>query len=671
MPASLLSAAVTHQLTRSHLTPSAGRPAPQYSALPAARPRARMIGSLRKSLSAVAGTFTRGRTSLAGENRRASEGMMPPAAAAAMPGAPEVELGDLEQLAKASDPTWTTQLNPDPETERHAPNKRQRQVQSGHFVLVRPDPLPRPELVIHSKAMAESLGIAEDVTATEQFKKFFSGDIDALPGFSSWATPYALAIMGQPMTSNCPFNNGNGYGDGRAISIGEVVVGGQRWELQLKGGGTTPFCRGGDGRAVLRSSVREFLASEAMFALGVDTTRALSLVASGTGGETVNRPWYKEIKFDDPRLAQIAPEYRAQVLGQPRNPDTMIEERCAITTRVAPSFLRVGHVDLFSRRARRAPQDAEAMRELELIVEHALFREYPEAGSPGDPLAVRALAMLDQFGERIAAMTAGWIRVGFCQGNFNSDNCLVGGRTMDYGPFGFMDKYDPGFAKWTGSGDHYAFINQPGASLANFATFAEAVAPVLGPGGEAEAEAAVERAGAAMKAAVDAVWAEKMGLTSKAQGLDLWADLGPLMESSSVEWTVFWRQLAACAEVPPSASDADLLAPLEAAFYGPLSPAKSSEWAAWAKRWRAAVDAEEGGGAAAAVRMRLCNPKYIPSEWRLVEAYAAANTGDYSVVHELNRAFTAPYDEHPELEEKWYRRAPDAALATGGTTFFS
>merc|ERR1719507_1660219 len=136
-----------------------------------------------------------------------------------------------------------------------------------------------------------ALGITEHECASKQFVEFFAGYQEHGAGsLKSWCTPYALCIMGRPMYHNCPFGNGNGYGDGRAASIGEVVVNGKRWEMQLKGAGPTPFCRGADGRAVLRSSIREFLASEAMHNLGVSTTRALSLVLSGE--ETTQRPWY-------------------------------------------------------------------------------------------------------------------------------------------------------------------------------------------------------------------------------------------------------------------------------------------------------------------------------------------------------------------------------------------
>ena len=255
--------------------------------------------------------------------------------------------------------------------------------------------------------------------------------------------------MGTQMTQNCPFGNGNGYGDGRAISVGEVVVEGARWEMQLKGAGPTPFCRGADGRAVLRSSVREFLASEAMDALGVPTTRALSLVVSGT--DTVQRPWYADSPPggqaepqlpgpDDPRLARFPPEQRLMLIEQLRlelkerakSPNIMIDEQCAITCRVSPSFLRVGHLDLFGRRAA-APGATEAQREeLALLVQHVLDREYPEL-LPTAPLQERAVALMGAVADRLAHMVAEWLRVGFCQGNFNADNCLVGGRTMDYG----------------------------------------------------------------------------------------------------------------------------------------------------------------------------------------------------------------------------------------------
>ena len=266
-------------------------------------------------------------------------------------------------------PALLKNLAPDPEQVRHAPNKTARQVKSGHYVEVRPTSLPAPRYVIHSRAFFQTLGLSDEVASESVFMQFFTGDLDSgveaanAAGLSptvrasGWATGYALSIYGQEMVNNCPFRTGNGYGDGRAISVLEVLLAdGQHWEFQLKGGGTTPYCRGGDGRAVLRSSIREFLASEAMAALRVPSTRALCLFVSGS--ETVRRPWY-------------SPGAKTE------EPDRMVDEPAAITTRAAPSFLRVGQVELFGRRARHNAHPR-ALAELEAIFLHALDREYPD-----------------------------------------------------------------------------------------------------------------------------------------------------------------------------------------------------------------------------------------------------------------------------------------------------
>ena len=238
--------------------------------------------------------------------------------------------------------------------------------------------------------MAASLGV--DPTAEpDAFARYFAGDIDSFPDAPRpWATPYAVSVFGQPIDSPDPFGRGNAYGDGRACSLGEFrgpaddIELGQKWELQLKGSGTTPFSRGGDGRAVLRSSVREFLVSEAMHAMGVPTTRALCLVASGT--QYTRRMWYAE---DD-----------ASRHDHP--PDTMVVERCAITCRCAPSFMRVGHLELWARRAARGVDGSAA--QLRAIVEHALVvrgmhrpcharspqPRSPTATQPHSPTAARA-----------------------------------------------------------------------------------------------------------------------------------------------------------------------------------------------------------------------------------------------------------------------------------------
>ena len=613
---------------------------------------------------------------------------------AQMSAAAGINGASLDELAQNADHSWLEQLNMDPETDTYAPNKESRQVRSGHYVKVLPTPLPKPKYIIHSKAMAETLGISEADVQSERFIRFFSGDQAQVPGLQSWATPYALSIMGSRHVNNCPFGNGNGYGDGRAQSVGEVVVDGQRWEMQLKGGGKTPFCRGADGRAVLRSSIREFLASEAMWALGVSTTRALSLILSE--GETTRRPWYsgrndaENIDENDPRLARFPAEQRRMLVAQlkamgGRDPDVMIEEPCAITTRVSPSFLRIGHVDLFSRRVTGASADeatkARSREELEKIVAHAIFREYPDV-APGEPTAVRTKAMLVAVGERLAQLVAGWLRVGFCQGNFNADNCLVGGRTMDYGPFGWMDQYDPLFAKWTGSGEHFAFINQPNAALANFQTLAMSCAPLLENGEEDYVEV-VMLAKQAILEAVQDTWRRKMGFAYPASASvadALWKELEPLLRASQADWVTFWRQLSSVAALPSDDEEKAILAPLDAwsdnpgahsAWYRPLSPELRGDWVKWLRKWRAALH-DEGERDAAGERMLKENPKFVPREWMLVEAYEAAAKGDLTVLHQLHDLFKDPYGEATaDLSAKYYRTAPKVALSKGGTAFMS
>lgn len=589
---------------------------------------------------------------------------------------------ELEQFRSRADHSWLNDLVVDPETEKCQPNKTSRQVRSGHYVLVKPTALPRPRFVTFSPLMAAELGLSEAACRTEEFLRFFSGDVDALPGLRSWATPYALSIFGKEMNENCPFKNGNGYGDGRALSVGEVVVNGQRWEMQLKGGGTTPFCRGADGRAVLRSSVREFLASEAMHCMGVSTTRALSLVLSEE--ETVQRPWYSDQLrpvVDEAYLAKVAPQFAdapeelkrmalAQIKSQMRNPDKLQVEKCAITCRVAPSFLRVGHVELHGRRAHRGGK--QELEHLELIVKHLLKREYADVDDPSADLQSRILRMIGEFAKRLSKLMADWLRVGYCQGNFNSDNCLAAGRTMDYGPFGFIEKYEPLWNMWVGGGEHFAFMNQPQAAQRNFFSFVKAVSPLLDQAGAKEAQALVNGFMNVCERACDDMWRRKMGLQSAdAQSKELFEALEELMSKSSVDYTIFWRQLAELPGTGADASDTSLLAPLQEAFYAKLSEPLVGEWGKWLRRWLTRLKEEGRPPAEAAALMRQTSPKYIPREWMLVEAYNAADRGDYSVLQELYTLFSHPFDEQPQFEGRYYRRAPENACQQPGTAFMS
>ncbi|MEM6732793.1 MAG: protein adenylyltransferase SelO family protein, partial [Myxococcota bacterium] len=347
----------------------------------------------------------------------------------------------LDEVADHANYSLLDSLSADPDSTETGVDHAPRQVFSGHYVPVKPTPIGEPEYIAHSATLFAELGFSDELARDPAFRSFFSGDLSVARGplkSYGWATGYALSIFGQEYYHQCPFQTGNGYGDGRAISVLEGVFNDRRWEMQLKGSGRTPYCRGADGRAVLRSSVREFLAQEHMHALGVPTSRSLSLFVSKS--EQVQRPWYSEGSFDE-------------------EPDRYVLDPAAISTRVASSFLRVGQLELFARRARKN-EHPKAMQELEQILVHIIEREYRNEISKELPLGDQLLQLALAFRERLTTLVANWIRVGYCQGNFNSDNCAVGGFTLDYGPFGFMEVFDPQFQPWTGGGTHFAFFNQ-------------------------------------------------------------------------------------------------------------------------------------------------------------------------------------------------------------------
>ncbi|KAL7540790.1 hypothetical protein ACHAXR_010390 [Thalassiosira sp. AJA248-18] len=658
-----------------------------------------------------------------------------------------------------------------------------RPVFNGHYVSVRPTPLKNPTLVIHSPEVLSELGFQKEEALSEPFVKYFSGDVDGAFSASSssssgveeksskeekeietWATPYALSIMGKRYTNNCPYGTGDGYGDGRAVSVGEIVVPhdnddddddnkkkyphhAARYELQLKGAGQTPFCRGADGRAVLRSSIREFLASEAMHHLGISTTRALSLIVSESpGGNTSTRPWYSEgnkargiPSMDDPRLAKYDVKQRKEILSQlavqaKSDPDMLVEEKCAITTRVASSFVRIGHLDLFARRVdmlqmkddNKSSQDnvkeTQQYQELEDMMWHACYREYyVDAYEPyweEKDAKSAAVALMEGAMTRISDMIGGWIRVGFVQGNFNADNCLVGGRTMDYGPFGFLDVYHPLSAKWTGSGEHFGFMNQPNAGYANFAVLVESLLPIIdangGDSGEVRDEM-LKKAQSVFSDAVDTAMRAKMGLDGSGssemdeEADELWGEIEPLLRIARGDWTLFWRQLTYVAAKfsPTETSGKDKSGSPSSDFYdsmvemllgesdtNPFYDALTDENRAslrdWIEKWHKALTKRYSYASELSKdvpppeeRMRLANPKYTLREWMLVEAYSKADSGkspgnpfsvsgDYSGVHDLFELCKDPYSEgSAEHHKKYYRRAPDESLRAGGIAFMS
>lgn len=534
-------------------------------------------------------------------------------------------------------------LKADPEATIDGDDRRSRQVFSGHFVPVQPTPLAEPEYVAHSSTFFQELGLSDDLALDEKFRQVFSGDLSVVekPMHSfGWATGYALSIYGTEYIQNCPFGTGNGYGDGRAISVFEGIFEGDRWEMQLKGGGPTPYCRGGDGRAVLRSSVREFLAQDYMHALGVPTSRSLTLYVSKV--ETVERPWYS------------ADSHTFE-------PNILVDNPVAISTRVAPSFLRVGQLELFARRDR-SNAHPQASEELRMIVSHLIEREYKHEIDQNLSFPDQLLALAKLFRDRLTSLVANWIRVGYCQGNFNSDNCAAGGFTLDYGPFGFCEIFDPWFQPWTGGGEKFSLFHQPTAAEANFHMFWQSVRPLL-----TENTAALEQFDQirhgfteTMRTQIQTMWAAKLGLTEFHQ--ELWQNLMKLMYDTKVDYTIFFWELS---QIP------EHISALKKSFYGETSQQLDEQWQTWLGSWHDLI-LSDGNAAEISTTMKQINPKYTWREWLIVPAYEQAMKGDYTLIKELQDVFSAPYDERsPEIEAKYYRLRPEVFFNAGGVSHYS
>jgi uncharacterized protein YdiU (UPF0061 family) len=573
----------------------------------------------------------------------------------------------LVDLAKLADYSLMDTLNCDPDAKANGADHAPRQVFTGHYIPVNPTPIRDPEYVAHSKSLFRELGFADSMAQSPDFVRMFSGDISQVPEPMrrvGWATGYALSIFGAEYYQQCPFQTGNGYGDGRAVSVLEAVINGNRWEMQLKGGGRTPYCRGADGRAVLRSSVREFLAQEHMHALGVPSSRSLSLYVSKT--EKVKRPWYSEGSCS-------------------KDPDILILEAVAISTRVAPSFIRVGQLELFGRRARRM-EHPKAMEELEKIVLHSIDREYGDVIDQKLSTVEKVVLLALEFRSRLTSLVANWIRVGYCQGNFNSDNCAAGGFTLDYGPYGFCEMFNPHYQPWTGGGHHFSFLNQPVAAERNFHMFCTALRPLLTSDQDDLRQLDEIRSdfSKVMQAQMEKMWAAKLGLGTFHAAL--FSELETLMVQTPVDYTIFFRELST---VP------DDIGPLRKSFYKDSTRAVVSmhptyetdpegmdkRWSGWLTKWKSLIVSAGTSDANTAPprsreeisgQMKLVNPKYSLREWLVVPAYSQASAGNYSLVRELQEVMTQPYAEQSKaVEAKYYRLKPSELFAVGGISYVS
>eukprot|EP01065_Artemidia_motanka_P020290 TRINITY_DN2430_c0_g1_i1.p1 TRINITY_DN2430_c0_g1~~TRINITY_DN2430_c0_g1_i1.p1 ORF type:complete len:644 (+),score=176.67 TRINITY_DN2430_c0_g1_i1:69-1934(+) len=537
---------------------------------------------------------------------------------------------ELREWCGRFDNTLVREMCRDPTED--VPQQFPRQVED-YWCSVKTRPSRGPlALVAASTSCARELGLAEACLQSDAFAELVAGN-RTLPGCGCWATNYGVHHQGQFSEQR---------GDGRAMAIGEIVCpDGVRREVQLKGSGATPFCRRADGRAVLRSSVRELLASEAMHHLGVPTARTLAVVATG---ESVMRQWFNT-KFS---AADDSHRHPMQ---------TVKTEQCAVTCRVSQSYVRFGSLELFWVRG--------DLPRLRALAEYSLQREFPDLREV-QPEAERFTAMFERVCDGSARLIAEWERVGHVHGNMNSDNMMVGARTFDYGPFGMMDAYDPYLSPWR-DGPEYCAHRQSSAMKKNVQTLGRAFTDLVeaSRGTPAQLTRILHAAGVGYDEAYGRYAREmhrrKLGL--KVAGEDIWEKLLLLMLKAQTDYHVLFRLLRdITGRFPP---DADPLDAIQAAFYQQtLSERASEEWRVWLRGYAERV-AEEGH-AGRGEEMRLANPRYVLRNWMMTLAYEKAEDGDYSVVRELLQLLADPYTDQGPSAERWQGRAPEWSRGTPG-----
>lgn len=489
-------------------------------------------------------------------------------------------------------------------------------VQGKCWSAVSPTPVTRPTLLAYAHEALLLLDLSEDDARTTDFLKAFSGNY-LLPGMASYATRYGGHQFGQWAGQ---------LGDGRAIGLGEVINSkGERWELQLKGAGVTPYSRRADGRAVLRSSLREFLCSEAMHHLGVPTTRALSLIATGDGV-------VRDMLYD----------------GNPAI------EPGAIVCRVSPSFTRFGHFEILA-----------SWGEYELLqrlVSFTLSRDFPFIVGTD---AERFAAWFRIVCERTALLMVEWLRVGFVHGVMNTDNMSILGLTIDYGPYGWVDNFDPGWTPNTTDEQfhRYCFGQQSVVARWNLERLAEALMPVAPS--RKMLDAGLAHFDGTFQAALSMMLAAKFGLLAwQDDDAALVETAFDLMQQAEVDMTEFFRQLAEVKQHAPA------LQTLRSAFYrAPLYESHAALFEAWLVRYATRLGQQQDEDASRRVRMNKVNPRFVLRNYLAQEAIDAAMQNDLSKIEQLMQAARHPYDDdHPA---NLIAKRPDWALDKVGCSKLS
>ena len=524
------------------------------------------------------------------------------------------------------DNRFIQELPADSETENF-----RRQVTGACYSRVLPTQVTKPTLVGYSKEMAEQLGLGIDDCESDHFAQVFAGN-QLLSGME----PYAICYGGHQ------FGHWAGQlGDGRAINLGEVVnKQNQRWALQLKGAGLTPYSRTADGLAVLRSSVREFLCSEAMYHLGVPTTRALSLILTG---EQVVRDMFYD--------------------GNPQS------EPGAVVCRVAPSFTRFGNFQIYAARG-----ETDLLRQ---FVDYTIRTDFPHLLKNSEQISKKIyMHWFEEICRTTAEMIVHWQRVGFVHGVMNTDNMSILGLTIDYGPYGWLDNYDPDWTPNTTDASlrRYRYSQQPQIALWNLVQLANAIYPLI------EDAEPLQLALTVYHKTFDQGWqammAQKLGLKAFNPETDeaLCKELLALLAEVETDMTIFYRKLSVLdvdIEIN-ELSDEQLIEPLMDAYYrlDALDEAYKSRFTKWIRKYLLRVQKEGTAQAEKKQRMNAVNPKYVFRNYLAQLAIDKAEQGDFSMVNELLKVMSSPYDEQLDKEE-YANKRPDWARQRPGCSMLS
>ena len=484
-----------------------------------------------------------------------------------------------------------------------------RQVENACYSYVTPKQTSKPALLHVSTEILKTIGLTEEDTKTETFLNFFTGNT-VLPN----TKPYAMCYGGHQ------FGNWAGQlGDGRAINLTEVEHNSKSWTLQLKGAGETPYSRTADGLAVLRSSIREYLCSEAMYHLGVPTTRALSLALSGD-----------------------------QVLRDVLYDGNSAYEKGAIVCRVSESFLRFGNYQIFAAR-----QDIKTLKKL---VDYTIKQHFSFLDNSSKDVYLQFFKTVVN---RTLDMIIHWQRVGFVHGVMNTDNMSILGQTIDYGPYGWLEGYDRGWTPNTTDRQfkRYRYGAQLDIGLWNLYQLANALYPLIG---EAEGlENALQ--GYADKAEVMYVsmMQSKLGLyEANSSDAELIFSLEEILQLTETDMTLFFRNLSDFQKEKPSEG----LKIITDAFYvtNDVSDSIRQKWNSWFKDYAKRLQKETFSNKERKERMNQVNPKYVLRNYMAQLAIDAANKGDYKLIDDLFQLLKKPYDEQPE-NDKWFAKRPDWA----------